>query len=530
MPTAIELLRENKTRELWLKCCGFIELSLEQFMTIQRQLLQEQLEQLKDCEMGQKVMQGATPRNVREFREQVPITTYADYHPYLLEQVEDALPEKPLLWQRTSGRTSEYSFKWVPVTARMYRELGDLFMALLMFASCPEKGAVALREHDKFLYALAPPPYASGCWAHRVDEEGIFDFLPSVERAESMPFQERIEEGFRMGLSAGIDVMAAISTILVTVGERFGQGGSLQRISSVLAQPQLIPRLLTAVVKSKLARRVMLPRDIWSLKGLVSSGMDSAVYRERIKEMWGRYPLDIYGATESVIIAMQTWDYTDMTFVPNLNFLEFMPPDEYDKWSQDRSYQPQTRLLDEVVAGEKYVVVITNFLGGAFVRYVFDDIIRITALRNQRLNINIPQMTFYSRAGSVIDFAGASFTEKSIWQAIEDSGLDYGEWAVRKEIDPSPVLHVYIELKGGGHHSAEVAAAIGGHLKKLQDDYVYLVDEQDIQLLQVSLLLPGAFQRYREKREADGADIAHLKPPRINPPDEVLAVLQGTAS
>ena len=159
MPSALELLREGRTEELWQKYCGFIDLSLEQFMTIQRRLLLEQIELLKKCELGNKIMRGVKPRSIEEFRRQIPLTTYADYESYLLDKREDVLPVKPLLWQRTSGRSGEYPFKWVPISRRLYQELGDGFLAVLIFSTCEGRGDVIIEEHDKFLYGLAPPPY-----------------------------------------------------------------------------------------------------------------------------------------------------------------------------------------------------------------------------------------------------------------------------------------------------------------------------------------------------------------------------------
>jgi hypothetical protein len=525
MPEAVELLREGRNRELWEKCCSFIDLNLEQFMAIQRRLLMEQIELLTNCELGKKVMRGARPRSVEEFRIQVPITTYADYADYLLEQKEDVLPEKPRLWQHTSGRSAEYAYKWCPVTERIYREIGDFMLAVLILSSCKDRGDVVLEEHDKLLYGLAPPPYASGALAHRAAEEGVFDFLPPIDEAEGMEFQKRIELGFRMGMSEGIDLMAGISIVLITIGERFGQGGGLKRIIPVLTKPKLLSRLLKATLKSKLARRPMLPKDIWTLKGLISIGADTTVFRQRIKDMWGRYPLEIYGATEPVVIAVQMWDYGDMTFLPNFNFLEFIPEREYRKWFADRAYQPRTLLLDEVVPGEKYVIVITNFLGGSFVRYVLGDMIQITSLRNAKLNINIPQMTYFSRADDVLDFAGASLTEKAIWQAIENSGVDYVDWAARKETQDGLRLHLYVELKGEGKSEKEVTTIIDKQLRLMKEDYAYMVEGQGFKLLKVTLLPSGAFQRYKEIREAAGADMTHLRPPHINPSDDVLAVL-----
>src|SRR4030042_2013494 len=141
-----ELLRQGRHEELWQMCCGFVDLSLEQFMAIQKRLLLEQLELLRGCELGRKVMRGAMPETVEEFREQVPLTTYADYCPEASEQCEDVLPAKPVMWMHTSGRSVEYSagksttVKWGPLSPRFYRELAAVMLGCGLFASCKEKG------------------------------------------------------------------------------------------------------------------------------------------------------------------------------------------------------------------------------------------------------------------------------------------------------------------------------------------------------------------------------------------------------
>jgi len=43
--------------------------------------------------------------------------------------------------------------------------------------------------------------------------------------------------------------------------------------------------------------------------------------------------------------------------------------------------------------------------------------------------------------------------------------------------------------------------------------------------LEVTLLPQGAFSSYIAQRQAEGADLGHLKPPHINPSDEVLSLL-----
>jgi hypothetical protein len=204
-----------------------------------------------------------------------------------------------------------------------------------------------------------------------------------------------------------------------------------------------------------------------------------------------------------------------------------MPETEYTKWSQDSSYQPRTLLLDEVLPGEKYVLIPTNFLGGAYVRYFLGDVIQITSLRNEKLNINLPQMSFYSRADNVLDFAGASLTEKAIWQAIENTGFSYVDWVARKENSEGPILHIYIEMKDERLSEKEIAAGIDKQLRLLKADYEYMVGELNFKLLKLTLLPKGAFQTYIAMRQAAGADPAHMKPPHISPSEDAMAALLG---
>ena len=528
MDVGIELLKQGKTRELWDRCCGFIDLSINDFMKIQSELLLEQIELLKKCELGKKIMHGAQPGSIEEFRQQVPITTYSDYAPYLLEKREDVLPEKPIMWLWTSGRSGEYPHKWAPFSKRQYDELGDIFLGQLLLATCRDRGDVAIEENDTFFYGYAPPPYCSGACMRRLDDMDSFRIFPPIKEAEEMSFEKRVEQGIKAGLLEGIDVMPAITSVLVAIGERFSQGGGMSRIGAAFKKPKMLPRLLKAVVKSKLAGRPMLPRDIWTIKGLLAGGTDNGVYREKIKNMWGRYPLDVYGITEGIMLATQTWDFDTMTFFPQLNLLEFMPEKEWNNWLMDKTYKAELLWLDEVKAGEKYALVITNFRGGAFVRYFIGDVVKITSLRNEKLNINLPQMVFESRIDGIIDIAGFTrLTEKVIWRALENSGVPYNDWAVRKEAtENQPVLHLYIEPKQASElDEISISDTVHRHLSLLDNDYALLENMLNLKPLKVTILPQGTFQAYIEKQRAAGADLAHLKPPHVNPTEGQLSTL-----
>ena len=559
MTRPIDLLRQGRKEELWQMCCGFIDLSLEQFMTIQKRLLLEQIELLKNCELGRKVMRGAMPESVGEFREQVPLTTYADYCPELLERREDVLPAKPAYWvhtlgkfgdssyrddvlpaelahwMRILGRFGEYLCKWVPMSDSFAFEYEKVAGALPLLATCRGRGDTSqLKEHKKALYIVGPPKYASGVLARLVQQAIGYDLLPS--NSEEMSFQERIKVGFEEALYRGIDSVNAIPSVLVYVGEQINQQSGKINIRLLLSHPPAMFRVIRALIKSKLAHRSMLPKDLWSVKVIVVGGTDSAIFGKRVKELWGRDPLEVYAGAEGGLYATQTWDYEGMTFIPNLDFFEFIPEGEWFKWQLDHSYQPKTVLLDEVKAGENYEIVITNLHGGVLVRHRIGDMVKITSLRNDKLNIDIPQMVFYSRADDLIDISGfGRITEKIIWKAIENTGIPYVDWTAHKEVvNDKPILHLYLELKDNYIASEKsVAAAVYEELRKLDRMYRYNIygaygDPESVlglKPIQVSLLPTGAFANYISQRQAEGADLGHLKPPHVNPSDKVLSLL-----
>lgn len=530
MTEIVKLIREGRTEEVWQRCCGFIDLSLEDFMIIQRRLLAEQLQLMKGCKLGRSIMDGANPCSVEEYRDQVPLTTYDDYAPYLLAQRADVLPGKPALWQHTSGKSGDYPFRQVPVMAEQLREIEPLLFALLFFSSCKQRNDIVFRKHDKVLYGMAPPPYATGTMARLLPPE-LFDFLPPSEEAEGMSFEERMQRGFEMALSEGLDVCFALSSVAVAIGDRFQQKSNNTDFKALLRRPKALPRMARGLIKSKLAHRPLLPRDLWPLKGLITFGIDSSIYKEKIKEMWGREPLEFHGCTEAILIAMQTWDRQGMTFIPHLNFLEFIPERESIKSREDPLYQPPTLLLDEVKPGNNYELVITSFHGGPFVRYKLGHLVRITSLRNDQVNIDIPQMEFLTRVDDQIDIAGFTrLSEKIIWRAIENTGLAYEDWTVRKEVKSKPVLHLYIELKGNGHHTAEqVAASVHEELKRMDTPYAELESFTGLRPLETTLLSEDAFRLYKLKQQRSGADFTQLKPPHLNPSDDAVDFLVNIA-
>ena len=231
------------------------------------------------------------------------------------------------------------------------------------------------------------------------------------------------------------------------------------------------------------------------------------------------------------MIAMQTWDYKGMTFIPQLNFFEFIPEKECIKSRNNPAYQPSTLLLDELKPGN-YELVITSFHGGPFVRYRLGHLVKITALRNDQLNIDIPQMSFLTRVDDQIDIAGFTrISEKALWQAIENAGLAYEGWTACKESNGVPALRLYIELKEKENATLpEMTDRIHEELKKLDGSYADLESFTGLKPLMVTELPQNTFQLYKQRQQGLGVDMTQLKPAHINPDNETMAFLLSPAT
>jgi Patatin-like phospholipase/GH3 auxin-responsive promoter len=103
MITKDELFKTGDKERIWKTYCSFLDLSLTDFMELQEQLLMDHIELGYNSPLAKKFM-SKKPKDVSEFRELVPLTTYDDYAVYLGRKNEDVLAVKPYCWVHTSGR------------------------------------------------------------------------------------------------------------------------------------------------------------------------------------------------------------------------------------------------------------------------------------------------------------------------------------------------------------------------------------------------------------------------------------------
>lgn len=517
---------QSEYDRVWIKYCGFLDIDVEQFMSIQESLLQQQLSHITNCSLGRRLLGKRTPVSVDEFRHIVALTTYKDYLPELNPGDETTLPEKPHLWSNTSGPGGVS--KRVPYTYEAYNRTLDNLMSVLILACSKQRGQSSIMEGDRVLFNVAPAPYLSGILASGASQ--LFNLRPvmSPDTHDGMDFREKVARGFEMSLRSGMDILMSMTSVLVKMGSDFSRMSRGGKISRHLGHPGELMRLIRAFLKSRLENRGILPRDIWPLKALIGWGIDTGIYRDLVYQYWGAYPYEFHDCTEAGIMALQSWSRQGMTFLPHSNFYEFIPESEWEKAREDTFYEPHTVLLPDLRAGERYDIVITSFYRMPFIRYRLGHLIRITALEDRLNGIHLPQMIFEARADDLIDIAGFTrISDKTVTAAIAGSKIDCEDWTIRKEIkEGKPALHLYLEFNNG-FRPEQLAVVVHDELVKTDPGYRDLANMMDINPLEVTILPSGAFNNFYCRRQENGAELAQSRPPRVNAPDNVINELMG---
>lgn len=510
-------LKRCSREQLWQEYCGFLDMSLAEYMYTQRRLMEEQLALWCASGLGRQLLRGSHPRNLDELRQMLPLTTYADYADVLLAKRTEMLCGEPAVWIQTTWEGGLRPIKLAPYTRSMLDTYRHNLLSTMMMASARKKGDFDLKRGDRILYGGAPLPYATGLMPSLFDEDISFTWLPDSNTNSDLSFSQRIKKGFAMAMAGGVDFFFGIGSVANYITENFGKssggsGGSGGH-HGLRVSPGNAVRYLRAKYVSRRDGRPIVPGDVFRLKAFFFAGTDAKCYRDRLTRAWGIAPVELAAGTESTCIGAENWEHRGMVFFPDACFYEFIPEQEMRRNLEEPDYQPRTCLMDEIQAGETYELVISVLHGGAFMRYRIGDMYHCVSAGAGQL----PRLTFVDRVPNVIDIAGFTrITVSSMQEVIRLSRLELGDWVLKKEFNQKedPFLHMYLEIPPDAQGS-EVAAksVLTEHLslyfKYFDSDYGDLKKLLNMEPLEITILKYGTIAAY-EKRMG-------TRLPRINP-------------
>ena len=332
-----EKLRERDRKEIWDEYCGFLDLSMEDYMHIQKRLLMEQMSLWCNSKLGQDILDGKMPRDIDEFRQMVPLTTYEDYADVLLSKQKEMLPDEPIIWIQTTWEGGKHPIKVAPYTRSMLDTYTHNVLACLILSTSNQKGEFDVKVTDNILYALAPLPYATGLFPLALKDQINIGFLPPVKDAVKMSFGERNVKGFKMGLSEGIEFFFGLGSVAyfvsMSIADMQKKGGEKKGMIETLSKlsPSMIIKLIRAKQKCRKENRQLKPKDLFKLKGFMCAGTDNYCYKDDLEELWGVRPMELFAGTEPTCIGTETWTRNGMYFFPDACFYEFIPESEMEK-------------------------------------------------------------------------------------------------------------------------------------------------------------------------------------------------------
>ncbi len=521
-----EKLKKKQQDLIWKEYCGFLDLDLDAYMNIQNRLMTEQIRLWRESDLGKSILNGKKPETIEQFRKMVPLTTYGDYADILLQKRGEMLPDEPLVWIQTTWEGGKHPIKVAPYTKSMMDTYRNNMMASMILATSPEKGKFTIRPKDTFLYALAPLPYATGLLPLALKEEIDIEFLPPVKEAVKMSFSERNKKGFKLGLKKGIDYFFGLGSVTYYVsislssmnkGSSKASGDKSKSVSIFSLPLKMLLRLLVAKYRCKKENRDMKPKDLFRLKGFMCAGTDNNCYKDDLEELWGIRPMEVFAGTEPTVLGTETWTRNGMYFFPDACFYEFIPEKDMLRNLEDEAYQPNTYLMNEVVPGEKYEIVITVLKGGAFARYRVGDMYQCVGLTNHEDGTRIPRFKYIDRIPSIIDIAGFTrISERSIQEVMDLSGLPIENWFAVKEFNKQnrPMMHLYVEIKRQALANAAISKEIlrehlSIYFKYVDQDYQDLKRILGMDPLEITILKCGTFVEF-EKRKGRG--LKHMNP------------------
>ncbi len=515
-------LKEYTSAELWDEYCGFLDMDLNSYMHIQSRLLEEQLSLFENSPLGKRIFAGNHPRNVKEFRSMIPLTTYKDYADMLIFKREEMLPLPPVVWLQTTWESGSHPVKLAPYTKEMLDVYQHNLLAGLLLCTSTQKGSFNIKPDAKVLYGLAPMPYATGLFPHLIESQIRLRFLPSVKEAQKLSFSQQSEVGFRLGMKKGIDLFFGMSSVLYCISKNFGTSKMTGGGKSALSlSPRMLWRSLSAKYKSKRDGHPIDIKDLFTINGFVCCGSDSALYKDDLERFWGLRPTEITGGTESTLLGTETWSKNGTVFFPDACFYEFITENDMLRSLSDPQYEPPTYLMDELVAGDKYELVITSLKGGAFARYRIGDVYRCLRLKNREDGIDFPQFEYVDRIPTIIDIAGFTrITQASIQHIIDLSGLRIAHWFAAKEYDEvnRSFMHLYAEVSPDALATSAVSRQIihdhlSVYFRHYDHDYEDLKRLLGMDPLQVTILPCGTIARYKELYEHP---IEKINPPKAH--------------
>lgn len=506
---------------------------LPQAPDIQARFLQKLLQEQQGTALGQALKLDSIS-TLEEFRQRVPRWSYDDYGPYFERaatgEANVVSPRPVQVFNMSSGSTG--SRKLVPITKRVQqtrayanqvamgyafeqaqaqgRAVGQLLLTTLITSLGQTDGGITyghvsgnqLRATPSLVYnPLFVQPYD----ALLVSDTAARTYVCLLFGLQQ-PRLAYIAANFPL-------IMLQVCTYLERFGpalvEDIGRGTLRQdlKLDPHLRQ-SLQRRLSPQPQRAKQLQALLnthgrlLPKHVWPhLSFLITArGGPSDFYLERFDEYFGETPIfgGTYASSEAVFGSCYRFNADGTLPALKTNFFEFIAPDQWDQAT------PKTLLPHQLVIGEYYRVLVTNYSG--FCRYDIGDVVQVTDMYH-----GVPVIVFRYRQGGTLSAISEKTTEYHVVQVmatlqeqltIKDVNFLIEDFCVTLSeslVEPFYILN--IELTGGTMlpYPEQFLKAFDHQMQAANESYALKRKKNDITAPQLNILASGSFKQLRQR-------------------------------
>lgn len=442
---------------------------------VQAEFLRSLLQHNADTVIGRDLNLGKH-NTVAAFRENVPVSTYADYETYVDRAFQGEAnimtPDPNIYFSLTSGSTGKQ--KILPITKRSRRAVSRANQVAMGFAAYT--AAQRRRPLDKMLFTNSAKPYGTSptgvaygpisvgdinllgpvyerVFAHPVDVLRVEDSLTRNYLAMLFALGER-----RLGIVSATFPIYALTfcQYLETQAERLIRDLADGTLSSklvldhdlrqhLLAQRRPNPQRAQELHQIVETTGALRPKDAWpNLAFMVTArGGTSNFYMKRFPDYFGDLPVfgGVYSSAEATYGVHRDFGTDGVILAVNSGFYEFIPESQWDV------AQPQTVLPHELNVGDRYRILVTTASG--LYRYDVGDIVEVEGFYN-----SAPIFIFRHRRGGMLSAVTEKTTEFHLLQTMgqlqQEFNLQLENFCVTLSDDQIPPHYwVNIELATG---------------------------------------------------------------------------------
>lgn len=482
--------------------------------------------------------------SIKDYKNKVPLTEYNFYEKYINRMVDG---EKNILisddveyFGHTSGTTGKQ--KLIPVTKKS-RKIASKYMALLINKFSYDNFKENWNYGKGLMIAdIVMTTYTKGgmpiCSATSGGMKGIKYILPYLYTSpiEVMTINDK-EDAFYLHLLFGLlDVnllyisgvfisnVLDLFRVLESRHESLVRDIRKGRISKNLNIDDETRRKLNEYLKPNASRANQLEKEfnkgfkgiskrIWPNLCYIATvtGANFSIYDDKVNYYTDSLPIYSpgYASTEAMIGINPYANKIRYVIIPDTVFYEFIPIGEGVEEEQ------RTLCLDELKAGEKYEIVVTNYAG--LYRYKIGDVIKVVNFYNK-----CPEVEFLYRKNQVLNMAAEKTTEEHLTNAIRNTikklNLNLVDYTTMADNSITPGRYiVYFEFKNDNHNynMKLLEGTLDNEIRKANLAYNRARNNKRLGMVKVIIVAPNTFNSIKEALFSKGVSKSQIKIPRV---------------